>query len=675
MRIGKVIGGILAAVLLLPGGALLAAWLFVNPNNYKEKIAAAVKQSTGRELKLSGDIKLAVFPWVALELGPASLGNLPGFGEGPFVSFTHAAVRVKLLPLLRKELEIARVELDGLDLRLVRNAQGSGNWQSPTGDGKAPNPAGAAGHGSFGSLDSLGEIRIRHGRVSYQDLVIENFDLETGSVAGEHDVPFRIGFDATRGSTHEQATVTASFELSMDAAGGMRFAAVNLSGTLNRPGDGRPSHWDFAVPTLDVNLQQQTIAAPAFSMTYSSAHVTGTLSATRILDALSATGSVVLAPVVLHEFAPRLGVVLPKTRDPKALSELSGSTEFAYDAQGVSLEKLQLKLDDTQLKGTIRLATGEVRALKFELAADTIDLDRYRAPDGHAAAGAKAESVSVSQEALSGAPKAQSQGVAAKTVAFTADGVFALAAAHAASMDFTNLKVLVAMKDGVTHLDPIEAQLDGGRFAGEVTLDQRGAIPTVSFDEHLSGVDMAKLLANTAQRGYLSGRANVTLKATARGTGADSILKTLSGHIDANLAEGAIEGLDLSYEVAQAQLLIDRKAAPPPANTKRTQFDAFKTSADITGGVAVTNDLVISSPAFKVTGQGSTNLSTKAIDLQVTASILKAPGGTLVELPMKITGTYADPTVRPDVQAVVKGEIKQKLQDVLKKNGLQGLFK
>jgi hypothetical protein len=31
--------------------------------------------------------------------------------------------------------------------------------------------------------------------------------------------------------------------------------------------------------------------------------------------------------------------------------------------------------------------------------------------------------------------------------------------------------------------------------------------------------------------------------------------------------------------------------------------------------------------------------------------------------------------VRPDMEALAKGQVKQKLQDVLKKNGLEGLFK
>jgi hypothetical protein len=39
-----------------------------------------------------------------------------------------------------------------------------------------------------------------------------------------------------------------------------------------------------------------------------------------------------------------------------------------------------------------------------------------------------------------------------------------------------------------------------------------------------------------------------------------------------------------------------------------------------------------------------------------------------------VTGTYTDPTVRPDIQGLAKDQLKHKLQDILKKNGLQGLF-
>jgi AsmA protein len=80
----KLIGLIVGVLVVIVAAALLSLRLFVNPNNFKDRIAAAVKQSTGRELKLDGDIKLSVFPWIALELGPATLGNPPGFGDQPF---------------------------------------------------------------------------------------------------------------------------------------------------------------------------------------------------------------------------------------------------------------------------------------------------------------------------------------------------------------------------------------------------------------------------------------------------------------------------------------------------------------------------------------------------------------------------------------------------------------
>jgi AsmA protein len=653
----KVFGVIVGVVVVVIAAALLSIRLFVNPNNFKDRIAAAVKQSTGRELKLDGDIKLSVFPWIALELGPASLGNPPGFGEQPFLSFAKAAVRVKLWPLLQKRLEIARVEVDGLDLRLMKNKAGRGNWQSPEDD--TPKPE-AGNHGGSPRVESLSNVKVQHGRVSYQDTVIENFDLETGSVAGGSDVPVNISFDAKTGRPSTEASVTAKFNLGLEADGALRFAAVNLSGTLSRPGDGRPTHWELSVPALAVDLDKQIVGAPAFTMTYANLHVTGGVNVTQLTDDLHATGSVTLAPVILHEFAPRLGLSLPKTRDPKALSELSGGFAFSYDAASVALDKLQLKLDDTNLKGDIKISTGETTAVKFELAVDQIDLDRYRAPDGEPAAPAV--------KADAGKPVETSK-------LFAADGLFTLGEAKAAGMDLTLLRVVVASHDGVTRLNPITAALDGGQFAADVTLDQRSAVAALSLDEHLTGVDLARLLANTGEKGRASGRANVIMKILAHGTSSDAVMKTMDGHFDANITDGALEGVDLAYELGTAQALIDRQSPAPPANTKRTKFDAFKVTADIVNGIATTKDLTISSPAFKVLGQGSINLPTKGLNLNMTASILKAPTTTMVDIPLKITGSYSDPTVRPDMEALAKGQVKQKLQDVLKKNGLQGLFK
>src|SRR6202453_3981428 len=353
MRNLKLFGVLAGRVVALLCAVLLGVWLYVNPNAYKGRIAAAVKESTGRERTLQGDIKLSVMPWVALEWGPASLGKPPGFSDEPFLSFSHASVRVKLLPLLRQRLEVARVQVEVLDLRLRKNAAGRGNWQGV--EAEQPLTKSDVDHtDAVHALESLANIRIDNGRVTYEGLPVEKFNLETGSLAADRHIPFNLTLDAHRVPTGEQLSLTAKFDLSQDAVQkALRFGAVNVSGTLDRPGDGRPAHWDLSAPAIDVNISQQSLDAQGFNLSYSGAHLTGSAQATKFIDDLSVAGSVSLAPLVLREMEPRMGVSLPRTRDPKVLSQLSATSDFAYDSKGLSLTHLQLRLDDTQIQGNL----------------------------------------------------------------------------------------------------------------------------------------------------------------------------------------------------------------------------------------------------------------------------------------------------------------------------------
>ncbi len=650
------VGGLIALVVV----GLLAVWLLVNPNNYKGLIANKVKESTGRDLLLKGDIHLSVFPWIALQLGPASLGNPPGFDAEPFLAFNRASVRVKLFPLLDKRLESDRLEIDGLDLRLRRNAQGTGNWEN---FGQTEKPAAPSGEKETGSLEELAGIRITNSRVSYQDLVVENITLETGAFGAHGVTPVSLTLDANRGVPKESVTLTAKFGVSANAdTKDLALTAVNLSGEVSQPGIDRPAHWEITAATIEANGTAQTLAVPAFAASYSSAHVSGKLQATKIIDDLSATGSVTLAPLVLREFAPRLGSVLPKTTDPRALASLSASGDFSYDAAGIKLEQLQAQLDDTHVKGNLAVA-GAAHAMKFEFAVDQINVDRYLNPD---------KTPPPPAMAMSAKPSAASQPAASKLPDL--NGTLSVGSLHFSPLDFANVRLTLASKDNVVHLFPALAQIDGGSYSGDVTLDNTGVAPALSIDEHLSGVDMARLAAATTYKGRISGRGNVNVKATARGAALDAVLQTLNGHLDLNLADGALEGVDLGYELGRAQALLKQEAGPTRSNPARTKFDAFKMSAEIVNGVATTKDLTISSPILRITGQGNANLVNKGIDFSMLASLMKSPGASAADIPVKVTGTYVDPTIRPDVQALAKGQVKQKLQDVLKKNGLDGLF-
>jgi AsmA protein len=64
MRALKIVFIVFCTLVVLIGGLLTAAVFLINPNDYKDEIAAAVKKQTGRELAIQGDISLSVFPWL-----------------------------------------------------------------------------------------------------------------------------------------------------------------------------------------------------------------------------------------------------------------------------------------------------------------------------------------------------------------------------------------------------------------------------------------------------------------------------------------------------------------------------------------------------------------------------------------------------------------------------------
>lgn len=668
MRTGRLLGWVVGGVVALFVLALVAVKVLVDPTLYKDRIAAAVRQATGRELDLKGDIKLSVFPWMALEVGPASLGNPPGFGAEPFLSFRHATVRPKWLPLFQKRLEVARLEIDGLDVRLQTDSQGHGNWETPesTGGPDAQRSAGAASdREATAALPGLNDLRLTHARVSYQAIVVSALSVETGRIT-EGVIPIALHFDVARGVASQSASVDAKFDFSGDPADKRyRVAALTVLGQVHLADNPRPLRWNLSLPAIEVNLNDQTVSAPGIALTVSGAQLTGNLQATHLLDDATLSGSLSLAPLVLREFFPRWGLTAPKTQDPRAFSALAGSTDFSYRAKRVRLDNLRLALDDTHVQGNAVLNADDTPALDFALTADKIDLDRYFAPD---------EQPSLPQPATKPPqPEAEpAQGPSAAKQPFRANGTLALGSLHLARLDLTDLRLTLAADDGLVRLFPLQAQVDGGRYAGDIAFDHSGRVPSLSVDEHLSGVDMGRLLATRGRKVHLSGTGDFSVKAQGSGTSSEAMLRTLTGHVEARLTEGAVEGVDLGYDLNRAQTLIDPGAAPAVPDTGRTRFEVFQATADITNGVARTSDLTISSPVLHISGQGSTDLSTKGIDFALLAEPILS-GGTRIEVPVKVTGTTADPTVRPDIAAMAKGQLGQKLKDVLR-DKLQGLF-
>ncbi|MCW8905247.1 AsmA family protein, partial [Sedimenticola sp.] len=90
-KLFKVLGGLLLVLLLLVVAAVIILPMVIDPNDYKGEIVTQVKEQTGRDLKITGDLKLSVFPWLGIDIGGLELSNAKGFGEQPFAVVNSAA--------------------------------------------------------------------------------------------------------------------------------------------------------------------------------------------------------------------------------------------------------------------------------------------------------------------------------------------------------------------------------------------------------------------------------------------------------------------------------------------------------------------------------------------------------------------------------------------------------
>ena len=184
----KIIALAVAALVAL---AAIAAAIFAatfNPNDYKPQLIRLVEEKKQRTLAIPGEIKLSFFPKLGVQLGQVSLSEHKGSAE--FASFNQARVSLALLPLLRRQLVVDQVSLDGMQARLRRNADGSTNFddllaQEP--GTSAPQPEEQPAAEQFGF--NISGIDISNAHVSFDDLQakrqveLADLDLETGKIA------------------------------------------------------------------------------------------------------------------------------------------------------------------------------------------------------------------------------------------------------------------------------------------------------------------------------------------------------------------------------------------------------------------------------------------------------------------------------------------------------------
>jgi AsmA protein len=701
-KVLKIILGLFGLLIVLVLAAVIIIPLVVDPNDYREQIARGVEEQTGRAFEIEGEISLSVFPWLGLEVGRMRLGNPPGFGEAPFVEIGSAAVGARLVPLLSRRLEISTLRLDGLRVHLVQLADGSNNWDDLGGDSApSPEPRGAGPAFQFERVDGL---RLTDAQVRYEDrkagsLVEASIPrLVTGELAPgkafpvEGEVAVALDGDAMQVSTTFSVTVDAAEDSaalrSLSLAGEANAAGVRQAFTARAPAvrvaSAGPSveidqlELDFEVsgadvpggrqsgklraPGLALDLDAQTLAAPALAAELAGLRADIELAGTRIIDAPVFTGRLELAEFSPRELLQRLGEPSPETADPAVLRKAAVTARFRVGADNVDLTELQLPFDDTRLSGQASVGFGQVTRVRAELALDAIDLDRYLPPEpDEAARRPPAEDVPLAFEWLRD---------------IDLDASFRAGQVRISGLSMTDLQARAVARDGVLNVQPFGAVLYGGQVRGSARLDAREAPARFSLQQSLSGFQLHPFVRDLAGFERLAGTARLDAELGTTAASTAGLVSGLNGQLSFDVSDGVFKGVNLWFEMQRAAALARGRAAPQRSSPD-TEFRQLKGTAEIRDGVLLSRDLVGGLPFLSVAGRGEIDLAQRSLDYRLNATVIREAvdeaTGERSELagasvPLRLSGTLDSPSVSVDLGGLLR---EQATREALRRLGVE----
>ena len=685
----KIILGLAALLAVIVVVAVIVLPMVVDPNDYKEEIAATVEKQTGRILSIEGDLSLSVFPWLGLDIGPTQISNAAGF-EAPYMARMEAVqVRVKLLPLLRKQLEVDTLRLSGLRLNLGKDKQGQSNWADITArlekedkPEKQADGSGAADSDSTASpLDRLaiGGIEVSDAQLLWDDrstdsrYEINALSFTTGAIEPGEAFKLELRFEVAA----TQPPVNGRIELAGDILITDGLDAISVTAGmlgLELKGEGVPGGALDATLTTDVRLDlaAQTLTLPDIKLVSKGLNISGNVDGVAISgDAPRFNGVLKIAEFSPRKLLAELGQESPPTADKAVLDKADATLTWDASLQHVAATALTLHLDDSTLQGAARVDSFDAPAISFTATLDQFNLDRYLPPETQDSAAPKnGDSKAATSTAASDAlPLDALRGL-------NVSGRLGIGRLQAFNLRSSDIEIEVKAKDGVLKISQFGANLYNGAVQADVTLDVRKDTPSFSVNEKLTGVQAGPLLMDLTGKEQLLGTANVNANLTGTGVSSEQINKTLNGTAGFEFTDGAVKGVNIASLIRSAQAKIKGQPAPAQSEENQTDFALMKGTVVISNGNVNNKDLLMMSPLLRITGAGDVSLPKETIDYTLTTKFvgsLKGQGGEDVtelqglSIPVHVGGSFSKPTYAPDLAAVLSGAAKAEVEKKVEK--------
>jgi len=733
---GKILGLVILGLLLIMVALGFALTHFFDPNDYKSEIRQLARDKAHVELTLNGDIGWSLFPWLGLELHDASVATLAQ-PQQPFANLQLLGLSVRVLPLLRHELQMSDVRVDGLDLNLVRNAQGHGNWEdfgkplpseaAPATPDSGPTEAPASpDRGRPLKLD-IDSLTVNNARVAYLDersgrsFTAESIQLSTGAVQPATDIPVTLtaflGTNQPELRARTELKGTLRFDPSVER---YQFEDMRLGGELS----GAP----LQGKTVTFAAQGQLLADLAanvadwnnLKLSANQLRALGELHVRDLDTTPQLSGALSVAQLDVRAFLDGIGQAVPATADPSALTQVELVSTLKGNANALALEDLNIKLDGSTLTGRVAVDDIAAQALRITLQGDTLNMDRYLPAQSEEAKGTAAarqaevqgsEAAAMASGGNSPLPEAPGRQAWSDDRLFPIEHLRTIDLQTELSLNQLTLQKLTIDKahltasghDGLLNLQGLSGQIAQGDFNASGTLDMRPDVPALSLKTKLNRVPVDVVLATHTNPPPVRGLLTLDAAFTGTGNSQKALVDTLNGNGRFTVDNGVLVNANLEQQLCQGIALLNRKTLTSEPRGRDTPFQRLEGSLTVRDGVANNPDFKARIPGLRASGNGDIDLRVLGLDYRV-GVVVEGESGNMadpacqvndrfanLELPIRCRGPLelgaracrvdrdglgqlATQAVRNRVQEKIEDKLGDKVPSELK-DALKGLFK
>ncbi len=572
-------------------------------NQYKDQIVQVVKDNTGRDFEISGDLKLApsLIPTVAVE--GVSLGNASWAKEKNMLSVTKFEAQIALMPLLKKNIQVIKFILIEPNIHLETNSKGEGNWVLATPAPKEKDSAADAAPAALPGL-AVNEVLIKNANITYKDgktgetteLHIDEVSVDSESFSDPMNLFVKADVNGSplelNGSLGSINNLLDNKDYPININGDIAGAAITIEGNLGQPMDAK-----------DIDL----------------------LASLNIKELSS-----------LNKLA---GSELPEV-GPIIFSGKLSDTKSGYSVKSMTAQVMEYKVS-----GDVEIGLGGVRPkLVANLATDSLDVSPFQgAPEEEA----------VKKEKLFPSDPLPLEGLKSADV----DLKFKAKKLITKDLTIDDVNLSLALNNGKLQITQ-NAKAVGGTISATINLDgSNGKSASLSNNIELKQIELGQLSAIKEKEILTGGKTDITIKANGSGTSVSAIMAGLNGKLLVTVGSGRISSK--AMELASADALMDTLSMlnPMAEGSDGSLLECAVVNFDIKDGIATANNgIAMSTDQMNILGGGNINLKTEALDIGIAPKAKKGVGLNVAQLAalVRLGGSLANPTPKADTEAALK---------------------